>query len=57
MPVDFTCAECGRLICAIVLEATPEIPLCAHCVALPGWHEDPELRRIFGVEHPPEPTL
>ncbi len=30
-------------------EPDPEEPrLCAYCLHLPGWHQDPELTRILG---------
>jgi len=44
-PQEFDCAECGRHI--FRFGAPAELPLCAHCIHLPGWFEDPELQRIL----------
>ena len=45
--IEFDCCECRQHVVAIVAEKAPEPPLCALCVSLPGWHEDPKLRRLF----------
>lgn len=51
--VEYDCCECGRHIVAIVAEAPPVPPLCAECVFLPSWHEDPQLRAILDPEYQP----
>ena len=38
----FTCRECGRLV--ITRGQLPDPPLCALCITLPGWHENPEIQ-------------
>lgn len=53
--IEFDCRECGRhlLICG---RRWPFGPLCALCVAFPGWFNDPEARRLFdpeGLAKPP----
>lgn len=48
--VEFDCCECGRHIVAIVAEKVPEPPLCAECIHLPGWHEDPVLVVLIDPE-------
>lgn len=47
MTVEFNCCECGQSIVAVILEVVPEPPLCAHCLHMPGWNDDPYLRSIF----------
>jgi hypothetical protein len=46
--VEFDCCECGAHIVAGAAEKPPEPPLCAICLFLPGWQEDPKLREIYG---------
>lgn len=50
--VEFDCCECGDHIVAIVAEKVPEPPLCATCLYLPGWKENPKLRAVFDPEAP-----
>jgi len=50
MSVEFDCCECGRHIVAVCLDIVPCPPLCAHCIALPSWFEDPQLVRIIDPE-------
>ena len=45
--VEFDCCECGHHIIAIVAEKAPEPPLCATCIALPYWFENPDLVKII----------
>jgi hypothetical protein len=42
---EFDCTGCGQRIVRVVETGQP--PVCAICEALPAWHEDAELRRIF----------
>lgn len=51
--IEFDCCECKQHVVAIVAEKPPEPPLCALCVAMPGWHEDAALRVMFGYEAAP----
>ena len=44
-PQEFDCAECGRGVVAYA--APPGTRLCAICLALPWWFEDPRLRCAF----------
>jgi hypothetical protein len=46
--VEFDCCECGVHVVAVATEKVPEPPLCAMCLHMPSWFEDPELRKIFG---------
>lgn len=48
--IEFDCCECRTHVVAIVLEKPPEPPLCATCIALPGWYEDPIMRRMLGAD-------
>lgn len=48
--IEYDCCECARHIVAIVEERVPEPPLCALCLWLPSWHEDPQLVAIFDPE-------
>lgn len=43
---EFDCAECERHIIQFGGLAN-EFCLCATCVMLPGWFNDPELRGIL----------
>jgi hypothetical protein len=45
---EFVCCECKRNIVLVGTLKRPEPPLCAHCLSIPGWHEDPLLKKIFG---------
>ncbi len=45
--IEFDCCECGRHVVAVIPDQPPEPPLCAHCLYLPGWHEEETLRVIF----------
>lgn len=46
---EFDCVECGRHIVQIVGDLdTPA--LCALCMTVPGWHDDPELRQRLDPE-------
>ena len=49
--VEFDCCECGR---HIIVLAGPmrEPPLCAACLCLPGWVDDPELRAAIDPDTP-----
>jgi hypothetical protein len=57
MPHEFDCLECGRHIVRFApadaglaprFRAADKAPeLCAHCLFLPGWREDPRLVAIF----------
>jgi hypothetical protein len=51
MSVEFDCAECGRHIIAVALARVPAPPLCAHCLHIPGWFRDADLRRMLDAEH------
>lgn len=46
---EFDCKECGRHIIRLVGD-TRNPHTCAHCIYTPGWHKNPELRRIFDPE-------
>jgi hypothetical protein len=54
MPCEFDCAECGRHVMWFTMAVT-EPPLCAACLALPGWFRDPTLARIIDREHDRDP--
>lgn len=50
-PHEFVCSECGQHI--ISYGTRSEFCLCATCIFLPGWHQDPELRAKLGPNLPP----
>lgn len=60
MPAEFDCDDCGQHIVALALDVPPNPALCAECVHLPGWFEDPVLRKMLAPYLPPltkeEPT-
>ena len=46
---EFDCVECGQHV--IQFGADLDRPaLCANCMTLPGWFNEPELRRILDPE-------
>lgn len=46
-PTEFDCGECGRHIVSIIA-LTPTAPrICATCTLVPGWIEDPILRKAL----------
>jgi hypothetical protein len=45
--IEFDCCECGRHIVAVIPDKAPVPPLCAECLTVPGWHEDPKLCAII----------
>jgi hypothetical protein len=47
MTREFICAECGTPIWSAIPLTATQPRLCATCISLPGWFEDPELRRIL----------
>lgn len=46
--IEFDCCECTTHVVDVIRDKPPEPPLCALCLHLPGWHEDPKLRAILG---------
>jgi hypothetical protein len=48
--IQFECCECHQHVIAIVLDKPPEPPLCALCIAMPSWFEDPKLVAMFAPE-------
>jgi len=42
---EFDCAECGRHI--INVGGTSPFNLCAVCIAMPGWYNDPKLVEVL----------
>jgi hypothetical protein len=54
--VEFRCSECGRHIIQICgPDPATTFHLCAACLALPGWHNDPELRQRLDPDGPDGP--
>lgn len=51
---EFVCAECGRRILRIVSNHD-DLAICAHCVAVPAWFNEPKLCRIFDPENSRNP--
>lgn len=45
--IEYDCCECKIHVVLITGDKAPEPPLCATCMMIPGWHEDPELRAIL----------
>lgn len=50
--IEFDCCECRAHVVDVIKEAPPEPPLCATCLHMPGWYEDPALRRTLGAHLP-----
>lgn len=45
---EFTCVKCGQHIVEVVhMPGRPAI--CAICIHLPGWQDDPQLKEIFSA--------
>lgn len=47
MTQEFICAECGTPIWRPIALKPDEPRLCANCVHLPGWFNDPDLRNAL----------
>ena len=43
--IEFVCTDCGQSICAYGY--VNEFKLCAQCLFMPGWHNDPRLCAIL----------
>lgn len=41
--VEFDCCECGVHVVQMI-EPAPDPRLCCHCLHMPGWYDNPELR-------------
>lgn len=52
MSEEFDCCECGRHIIRFIPEPPGLVKLCAQCITLPGWFNDPELVAILDPEMP-----
>lgn len=54
--IEFTCCECRRRVSVVGpgFEKIPEPPLCAACLMLPGWINDPFLRERLGYDKAPD---
>jgi hypothetical protein len=50
MPAEFICTECGAHVITIVEDKPPYGAICAHCLHMPGWFNDPQLVAIFDPE-------
>jgi hypothetical protein len=50
-PYEYDCSECGRHIVNI-LGPVP-FDLCATCISLPGWMDDPELVLVLDPDSAP----
>lgn len=44
---EFDCAECGIHVVRIVEHPNEQITLCAFCLSVPGWFNDPQLAKTF----------
>ncbi len=44
---EFVCCECKQRIIAITGKEQATFDLCAQCLCLPGWFEDPKLAEIL----------
>jgi hypothetical protein len=53
---EFVCCECKRHVSVTGpgFEKTPEPPLCAACLMMPGWTGDPLLRERLGCDEAPD---
>jgi DNA-directed RNA polymerase subunit RPC12/RpoP len=45
----FDCVECGRHV--LRFAPAPDVKLCANCVSMPGWFEDPEVCALFDPDY------
>ena len=52
---EFRCCECRRLIVRLGVTAPPDPRLCAECLFIPGWFNDPVLRRRLDPDYRAEP--
>ncbi len=50
--IEFDCCDCGIHVVAIIPEKAPEPPLCAMCLFVPGWFEDPQLVAMIDPRRP-----
>lgn len=48
--IEFDCCECHGLIIAIALDAPSVPPLCAVCICVASWFEDPALVKSCDFE-------
>lgn len=48
---EFDCCECDRHVFRVPGLSEGELPLCALCLAIPGWFRDPELRALLDPDH------
>lgn len=46
---EFDCTGCGQHIVRFAM-AGSEPPICAVCLAVPGWQNDAQFRKIFGAD-------
>jgi hypothetical protein len=53
MPAEFDCGDCGAHVVQIVADEVPKVALCMQCIALPGWFNDPVLRKMLAPEYKP----
>lgn len=44
---EFVCVECGSPIWRAIPLTPTEPRLCAACVMVPGWIDDPRLRAVL----------
>jgi hypothetical protein len=45
VPREFVCVECGRHIWRAIPLTPTQPKLCAECTMIPGWIDEPELRK------------
>jgi hypothetical protein len=50
--IRFTCCECGSDVIDVIAERVPAVPLCCICTHMPGWTDNPDLRRVFKYDGP-----
>lgn len=49
---EFDCVECGRHIIALPYDVW-KMKMCAMCLHMPGWFNDPKLRKMLDPEYTP----
>lgn len=60
MSCEYDCRDCGIHVVNYATDTPEDPPICNTCRYVPGWQNDPKLRKIFRPtkyrdKTPPEP--